>query len=425
MYSILKERIGVFMRTIEEELIRLFQSGERPSAPMRLGLELEHFALSAVNGRRLYYDDGVRALLEDVAWQFETCTRFLDGGVSGLFGKDFSLTLEPSAQLEVSIRPVSSVEEIRQLYDRFASMLAQPLQKRGVRLVTFGVSPASLASECVLIDKMRYVMMDRYFRSLGKAPVFMMRQTASTQVSIDYQNEQDFVDKLRLASALSPLIYLMTENAPVVEGAPVRGHCPRIWAWRHVDDARTGTLPCVFDDDFGYKRLAQFYAALPPIFAASPDGHEIYTGSRPAAEVFDPAAPDDARHLLSMAFFDVRVKPFIEIRMADSMPVDLACAYAALIKGIFGDEANVRNWLDRLGCQSAQAVEDVKTDVMENGWNASLYGKDMGETADALFASAARFLPPEEQALLLPLQRRVQARLRLFEPCEEDSHEEV
>ena len=413
------------MDTIKSVLTHLFASGARPQTPLRLGLELEHFAVSAQNGRRLYYDGAVRGVLEDVAWQFDAQTRFLNGGISSLGGKDFSLSLEPSAQLEVSLRPTDSVAEMRALYDRFAAMLAPSLQKRGVRLLTFGASPASMAAECVLIDKMRYVMMDRYFRSLGKAPVFMMRQTAATQVSIDYTDEQDFVRKLRLASALSPLFYLMTENAPVVEGAPVHGHCPRILAWRRVDDARTGTLPIVFDDDFGYDRLAGFYAGLPPIFTLSPDGHEVYTGSRPACEAFADVSEADARHLLSMAFFDVRVKPFIEIRSADSMPVDLACAYAALIKGIFTDEANVRNWLDRLGCQSAQAVESVKTDILENGWNASLYGQDMGKTADALFASAAKYLPGEEQDALLPLARFVRARARLFDPLPEDDDEEI
>lgn len=413
------------MDTIKKQLVHLFETGARPQAPMRLGLELEHFAVSAQNGRRLYYDGAVRDVLEDVAWQFKSCDRFLNGGVSALYGDDFSLTLEPSAQLEVSIRPVAAVQEMRDLYDTFLQMMAAPLQKHGVRLLTYGYSPASMAAECVLIDKMRYVMMDRYFRSVGKAPVFMMRQTASTQVSIDYTDEQDFVSKLRLASALSPLFYLITENAPVVEGAPVRGHCPRISAWRRVDDARTGTLPCVFDEDLGYERLAAFYAQLPPIFVPRADGCEVYTGSRPASEVFESCSVPQAHHLLSMAFFDVRVKPFIEIRSGDSMPIELACAYAALIKGIFTDQTNVRNWLSRLGCSDAQAVEDAKTDVAANGWNASLYGRDIGQTADRLFDSAATYLSAEEQAILLPLQRRVQARVRLFEPFEEDADEEI
>ena len=44
---------------------------------------------------------------------------------------------------------------------------------------------------------------------------------------------------------------------------------------------------------------------------------------------------------LSMFFFDVRLKHYVEIRMADSMPIEYSIAYAALIKGLFYDDDNL------------------------------------------------------------------------------------
>ena len=43
----------------------------------------------------------------------------------------------------------------------------------------------------------------------------MMRATAATQVSIDYQDEADFVRKMRVANLLTPFFALLSDNAPV------------------------------------------------------------------------------------------------------------------------------------------------------------------------------------------------------------------
>ncbi len=43
-----------------------------------------------------------------------------------------------------------------------------------------------------------------------------------------------------------------------------------------------------------------------------------------------------------MQFPDVRLKTYLEIRPADSMPIPYVIAYAALIKGLFYNEGNLR-----------------------------------------------------------------------------------
>ena len=44
---------------------------------------------------------------------------------------------------------------------------------------------------------------------------------------------------------------------------------------------------------------------------------------------------DEVFHAMSMVFPDVRLKSYVEIRPADSMPIPYVLAYAALIKGLF------------------------------------------------------------------------------------------
>ncbi len=44
---------------------------------------------------------------------------------------------------------------------------------------------------------------------------------------------------------------------------------------------------------------------------------------------------EEIEHMLSMVFPDVRLKNYIEIRMADSLPKEEAFAYTALIREYF------------------------------------------------------------------------------------------
>ena len=71
----------------------------------------------------------------------------------------------------------------------------------------------------------------------------MMRETAATQVSIDYDSEKDFVLKIRSAYMLMPLLKLLTDNTPVMDGEAYEGHMARTYIWDNVDPDRTGIIP--------------------------------------------------------------------------------------------------------------------------------------------------------------------------------------
>ena len=46
-------------------------------------------------------------------------------------------------------------------------------------------------------------------------------------------------------------------------------------------------------------------------------------------------------HFISMSFFNLRIKKYIEVRVADSVPISKALGYAALLKGIAYSESNM------------------------------------------------------------------------------------
>src|SRR5699024_5137113 len=130
----------------------------------------------------------------------------------------YSVTLEPACQLEVSIVPQSDVRRMLAVYDQFRLQLDMTLAARGLRAWNVGYHPTRRAQDLPLIPKQRYEAMDRYFRHTGAGGIQMMRATASTQLSIDYYSEQDFVQKMRAACLLAPLLALLTDSAAHYQG---------------------------------------------------------------------------------------------------------------------------------------------------------------------------------------------------------------
>ena len=70
------------------------------------------------------------------------------------------------------------------------------------------------------------------------------------------------------------------------------------------------------------------------------NGSASPTGEWSAAEYYRERVmtEEEIEHMLSMVFPDVRLKNYIEIRMADSLPEEKAFAYAKLVQDIFYGE---------------------------------------------------------------------------------------
>ena len=137
----------------------------------------------------------------------------VEGWLLGLYNDDYSISLEPAGQLEISIAPRESLDAIRKIYQSFLHLLHPFLESRDCCLATFGYQPVSRVDQLPLIPKKRYEFMDHYFQTSGSCGRHMMRGTASTQVSIDYCSEEDFRSKYRAACLLMPALKLLDSYA--------------------------------------------------------------------------------------------------------------------------------------------------------------------------------------------------------------------
>ena len=140
-----------------------------------------------------------------------------------------------------------------------------------------------------------------------------------------------------------------------------------------------------------------------PLILYTEDGVTRGVGSKTALDLVNEGRdPKNIEHIMSMGFFHFRVKKYIEIRIADAVPVKKALGYVALIKGIvYSDSALtlLEKELETVGGipQIQQAVESIERE----GFDAVIYnGKIVREWADHIIGIASGNLPEEEKEYL-------------------------
>src|SRR3546814_10851345 len=94
----------------------------------------------------------------------------------------------------------------------------------------------------------------------------MMLRTGTIQTNLDYASEADMVKKFRVSLALQPLGTALFANSPFLEGKPNGYLSYRSHIWTDTDPCRTGMLPFVFEDGFGFERYADYALDVPMYF---------------------------------------------------------------------------------------------------------------------------------------------------------------
>ena len=103
-----------------------------------------------------------------------------------------------------------------------------------------------------------------------------------------------------------------------------------------------------------------------------------------------------------MGFFHFRIKKYIEIRVADSVPLGRALSYVALIKGLIYSEENLaRLEKDLSDITSIEQIEDAVDSIIVSGLDAKIYGdRTVREWYKYLLELANNALPDKEQEYL-------------------------
>ena len=386
-----------------------FEAGCKSCVEKRVGIETEHFVLND-QGEPVTYEI-LDAIMQELVQEGDVVVEE-DGHFLGYYNEEFSITLEPAAQLEISVMPQKSVADMERILKRFYKEYGDALLHHGYHLVHAGYHPTRLAGELSLIPKKRYEYMDAYFRHSGSRGYQMMRGTASTQVSVDYLNEADFVKKYRLACALVPVFSLITENSPVYEGKRSPRFLTRSYVWQDVDSIRCLIPDSAFRADFGFRAYAAELYGKPPILVKEGSLTRSTNTSTLAEWYKDKELTlPEIEHLISMFFPDVRLKQYLEIRPADSLPMPLALAYAELVRGIFYRRELLDFFADYFSGADKQNIEAAKNELMEKGYQGIVYGRPVAEVTELLFEKVLVGADESERERMRPLYELVKRKV--------------
>lgn len=404
-----------------KKFVDYFQKGCKRETNGTIGMEAEHFVVNKKDSSAVSYygEHGIEALLERLS-VFFLKKHVKEGYLIALENAEYIITIEPAAQLEVSIMPQESVREIERIYKEFTVLLQPVLEEWDYRLITAGYHLTERSEELALIPKKRYQYMDQYFAAIGTYGCCMMRGTASVQVAIDYYSEEDFIKTYRAAVALGPLFALVTDNAPVFQGKPFKKHMLRAYIWERVDEENCLIVPGTFDDGFGFEAYARYLYEMPMIFDESKEG-ECYVGKASLKDIcaWKEMMPLQMEHGLSIAFPDVRLKQYMEIRVGDSMPFEYAISYVALIKGLFQNREKLFELYKELEQHTQfqkmteEEVQNGKQQLIEYGYAGEIYGQRPNVWLNKMLALAECELGIEETMYLERMKELVQSQKRV------------
>ena len=358
-----------------------FAAGIKADKRGLLGVEVEHFIVDYVSGLTLPYSGGVEDILNEIS-HFYDQKIYSEKHLIALRRAHMLISLEPAGQLEVSIGEFFELERIEKEYNSFLSEISKPLEKRGLKLVTKGYHPLSKAKDMPLLPKERYRLMDKYFATSGQLGLYMMRGTAAVHATVDYFSEKDFVDKFFVANLLTPFLVHLTDNVSTFEGKKYNKRMLRHKIWTDVDRQRCGVVEGVNS----FLDYAKFVCSNLEIVAA---------------------ADNEIEHALSMVFPYVRLKGFIEIRAADSMPIDYVMGYLALIKGIFYQQEAIDTIIKQFKNVTASDIFAAFDSLTKYGYNAEAYELSAYPLYFYFFKLAANVLKGEELQYLKKLKMLV------------------
>ncbi|MDB5706120.1 MAG: glutamate--cysteine ligase [Sphingomonas bacterium] len=329
-----------------DQLVQSFAKGEKPIDRWRIGTEHEKFVYSLSDHHAPSYDEpgGIRDLLmalTEYGWR-----PVEEGGkVIALAGTDGAISLEPAGQFELSGAPLDSLHETCAETGRHLEQVKAIGDKFGIGFLGLGMWPDKTRAELPIMPKGRYAIMLRHMPRVGTMGLDMMLRTCTIQVNLDYETEADMAKKFRVGLALQPLATALFANSPFTEGKPNGMLSYRSHIWSDTDPARTGMLPFVFEDGFGYDRYTE-YALDVPMYFVYREGRYIDAAGlsfrdflRGELSVLPGELPtlDDWNDHLSTAFPEVRLKTFLEMRGADGGPWGRICALPAFWVGLLYD----------------------------------------------------------------------------------------
>ena len=383
----------------DDDLFVPLLTSEKPASEYAIGAEAEKFGVDHLTGASLPYaaENGrsvqtvLNSLVDHHGWTPEPESP--GGPLIALRRGRASVTLEPGAQLELSGAPLADIHQICAEARGHLAELREISSELGIVWLGVGFHPFAKQADLDWVPKARYAIMREYLPTKGQYGLDMMRRTATVQANFDYSNEEDAMLKVRVSTKLAPVTTAMLANSPFYEGKLWGGKSYRARVWLDVDNDRAGLVPEIWKEGSKYSDYIA-WALRCPMFMFKRDGKAIDNrGQTFASFLADgfkghrPTASDWEMHLNTL-FPEVRLKRTIEIRGADSLPADLACALPALWTGILYDDQALREADELSRDYQHDEIKALRNDIPTLALQATFRGKPLADVAQRLLEIA-------------------------------------
>jgi glutamate--cysteine ligase len=377
--------------TDKRQLVEYHESGNKPPADWRVGTEHEKFVFRHADRSRAPYEgpDGIGALLQGLlrfGWE-----PVIEAGNVIALDNDArcSITLEPGGQFELSGAPLETIHQTCDEVHEHLRQVKEVCDELGLGMIGLGFDPKSRREDVSWMPKGRYRIMRAYMPKKGQLGLDMMLRTCTVQANLDYQSEADMVKKFRASLALQSVAAALFANSPFTEGRPNGFQSYRSFVWTDLDPDRSGMLPFVFEDGFGFERYVDYLLDVPMYFVYR-DGHYIdasgqsfrdfIAGKLPALPGEIPTMTDWVDHSTT-AFPEVRLKTFLEMRGADGGPWRRLCALPALWVGLLYDQTALDAAYGLIADWTAAEREAMRRDVPRLGLDARIRSRTLRDVA--------------------------------------------
>lgn len=413
-----------------QQLSDFLSRGARPRKDWGVGLETEKLVVDRQTGEAAGYERirDLLARLEGVGgWQGSYQGEYL----IGLQGKRSSVTLEPGGQLELSGRFCCDIHCSWRDLGRYRQQIVEAGKETGLAFLGLGMQPFTALQDIPWLPKPRYSIMRPYMEKTGDMGQWMMKQTAGTQVNLDFSDEADCARKLRVVQWLAPLCYALFANSPIFEDRPSGFLSLRGEIWSRTDADRCGLIEQLFAADSGFDDFVEYALDVPLYFIQRDDRLLDMTGSRFSFRQYlesgwrqERATLADWNLHLSTLFPEVRLRPQIEVRSADSLPPAYTASVAAFYKGLLYCDDALTKIESLFGDMSWEEFQRLYRDSWRHGLQSRFRDGNLQELAATLLPAAVNSLKAQfrcgtsgadESQFLRPLEEIVASGVTLAE----------
>jgi glutamate--cysteine ligase len=362
----------------KEQIIEYFQSGIKETKDFKIGIEHEKFLFDTKENKRIDYPKvkEMFTALTEFGWN----PIFEKENIIGLNKGGKNITLEPGNQIELSGDKLNHMHEACAESQDYLFELKQVTKKLDIKIVSAGFDPISKLEDIPNNPKQRYELMTKDMPLGGELSLDMMYRTCGTQLNIDYNSEEDFIKKFKLANSIVPISIALFANSSIVEKKNSNYLSYRSKVWQSTS---RGGLPKLFFENLNFEKYAEFVMNFPILFIQHND--QYISGKKYTFKDFMdgkieeignrlPAETDLTTHL-STIFTENRLKKYIELRSMDTCGWDCLCAGPAFNIGML--YGNLDEAYELISSWETDKIINAYLEAPQKGFNAQLMGKDL------------------------------------------------